>query len=162
MAGLWDRLRRRAEPEAGPGILVVDDDPGVRTFLKVLLEQEGLGPFYEAPDGEVAIKLAYKKRPRLLILDYHMPKANGEAVARSVKLFSPGARIILFSSIIDEPVDWADAFVAKDDVDRLPAVLRTQSLLLIAWDRRGSSRTREPQNEIRIDRRRHASTRQGP
>ena len=160
VARLLDRLRRREEPEAAPGILVVDDDPGVRTFLKVLLEQEGLGPIYEAPDGEIAIKLAYKKRPQLLILDYHMPKANGEAVARSVKLFSPAARIILFSSVVDEPVDWAHAFVAKEDVNRLPEVLRTQSLLLIGWDRRRSPRTDEPQSEkIHIERRRNASTR---
>lgn len=144
--GWLDRFRRRTEPEAGPGILVVDDDPEVRNFVKTLLEQEDLGPVFEAPDGEAAIELAYEKRPQLLILDYQMPKANGEAVARSVKMFSPGARIILFSSVIREPVEWAHAYVAKEDANRLPNVLRTQSLLLIAWDRRRRPRV-EPQGE---------------
>ena len=115
--------------------MVVDDDPEVRHFVKTLLEQEGLGPVYQAPDGEAAIELANEKRPQLLILDYRMPKANGEAVARSVKVFAPDARIILFSAVIHEPVEWAHAYVAKEDASRLPNVLRTQSRLLIALDR---------------------------
>lgn len=149
MAGWLDRFRPVAEPKAtGPTILVVDDDADVRTFVKILLEQEEVGPVYEAADGEAAIELAYEKRPQLLVLDYMMPKANGEAVARSVKMFSPGARIILFSAAIHDEVPWADAFVAKEDVRRLPEVLRTQSLLLIAWDRRRARRDRAASEKV--------------
>ncbi|MEA2453250.1 MAG: two-component system, response regulator PdtaR [Actinomycetota bacterium] len=130
MAGWFERFTGTKEV-TGPGLLVVDDDPDLRRFVRTLLEQDELGTVYEAPDGETAIEISYDKNPLLIILDYHMPRMNGQAVARILRLMTPGARIILLSAVLHEEVEWADAFVDKSDIDRLPDVVRTQSLLLI-------------------------------
>jgi two-component system, LytTR family, response regulator len=58
--------------------LIVDDERLSRQALRVLLardrEIEIVG---EAADGEAALNLIHKLRPRLLFLDVHMPMLNG-------------------------------------------------------------------------------------
>ena len=60
-----------------PGaILVVDDDPVLRSALALILEGEG-HEVIEAADGPSAIEAAHKRRPDLLLVDYVMVGMNG-------------------------------------------------------------------------------------
>lgn len=59
-----------------PLILVVDDDPQIRTMVSEILEAEGFQTV-TADDGERAIELAVERRPALMILDIMMPKMDG-------------------------------------------------------------------------------------
>ncbi len=57
-------------------ILVIDDEPDVRTFLSGILKAEG----YEvilAGDGEEGIATAKRQRPDLVSLDLAMPAQTG-------------------------------------------------------------------------------------
>lgn len=100
-------------------VLVVDDDASVRMALKTMFEAEGYTDVYDAPDGETAIEIVYKQRPRLIILDYDMPRMNGEAVARCIRLFSPDSRVVLFTGVLQEAPAWADAYFQKPDLEQL-------------------------------------------
>ncbi len=100
-------------------VLVVDDDPSVRLALKTMFEAEAVGNVYEAPDGETAIEVAYRHTPRLVILDYDMPRMDGEAVARCIRLLAPQAKIVLFTGVLKEAPIWADAYVQKPDLEKL-------------------------------------------
>ncbi|MFQ5800165.1 MAG: PleD family two-component system response regulator [Candidatus Hydrothermarchaeales archaeon] len=66
-------------------ILVVDDDPGVRTLVRKILEDEG----YEAVESEGGLdcltKLRMGERPDLILLDVMMPKMDGWEVSRRIK-----------------------------------------------------------------------------
>lgn len=112
--------------EKKPGLLIVDDDAGVRTFVKALLADMDLGPVFEAPDGESAIEISYEHNPKIVILDYEMPRMNGQAVARVLRLISPGARIVLLTAVLNEIPEWPDAYLQKSDIDSLPEIVQDQ------------------------------------
>jgi two-component system OmpR family response regulator len=64
------------------GVLVVDDDPDLRTFMTAALEDSG----YEvrtAADGRIALKLLRDWRPDLILLDLMMPGVDGWAFRRT-------------------------------------------------------------------------------
>ena len=60
-------------------ILVVDDDPDIRTMLCRILEHEG-HRVAAAASGEEALRLARQNRPSLVLLDDVMPGMDGEMV----------------------------------------------------------------------------------
>lgn len=65
-------------------ILVVDDEPNVRSFLNTLLAEEG----YEvilASDGKEAMELVATESPEAILLDINMPGINGLEVCKKLK-----------------------------------------------------------------------------
>ena len=57
-------------------ILVIDDSPGIRTFLNVSFGEEG-ARIHEAPNADMAIALFKSIRPDLVILDLGLPDRDG-------------------------------------------------------------------------------------
>ena len=69
---------------AGRRILVVDDEPDVRTFLTAVLEDHGATVF-AAADGDEGLALAHKERPDLITLDLSMPGKDGGKVYAAIR-----------------------------------------------------------------------------
>jgi CheY-like chemotaxis protein len=66
-------------------IMVVDDEPDIRTIIRKVLENEG-HEVTEAEDGEMCLKLLSEyESPDILFLDVMMPGMDGWDVARKVK-----------------------------------------------------------------------------
>ena len=65
-------------------ILVVDDEPTIRSMVKELLTAAG---YYvlSAPDGPLALDLVHKLRPDLIVLDIMMPGMTGLDVVREIR-----------------------------------------------------------------------------
>ena len=57
-------------------ILVIDDEPSIRTLLKEILEEEGY-KVSVAKDAETARVNRQKERPDLSLLDLWLPDADG-------------------------------------------------------------------------------------
>ena len=77
-------LRRVPESKPGIGILVVDDDPTIRTSLVALLQDEGYATL-QAGDGEEALDILRNVRtPLVVLLDWMMPNLDGIALLHSV------------------------------------------------------------------------------
>src|SRR5690349_9752213 len=68
------------EPRVRPLVLVVDDEPSIRTLCRVNLQLAGLG-VVEAADGREALALVEQERPDLVLLDVMMPDVDGWEVA---------------------------------------------------------------------------------
>jgi signal transduction histidine kinase len=75
-------------------ILVVDDQPETLESLRTLLDREGHDVLV-AESGEVALELFKRHDVHLLLVDYFMPRMNGEQVVRAVRHFDPYVQIIL-------------------------------------------------------------------
>jgi DNA-binding response OmpR family regulator len=77
-----------------PSILVADDEPAIRKFVRANLEARE----YETilvPDGAEALAAIEKEMPDLLILDLMMPKMDGFEVCRRLREWSQIPIIIL-------------------------------------------------------------------
>jgi len=78
-------------------ILIVDDNPGIRSLLKELLTSKGYR-VEVAQNGEEAIEKFHQCGPSAVLLDSMMPGMNGLMVAEKLKSSSPKLPIIMISS----------------------------------------------------------------
>jgi DNA-binding NarL/FixJ family response regulator len=77
-------------------IMVVDDNPAVRRYLRGVLEQQdGWKVCDEARNGQEAVERFTQIRPDVLILDFQMPDLNGLDAARVIGKVSPETPILL-------------------------------------------------------------------
>jgi CheY-like chemotaxis protein len=83
------RAREEANPQdaAPPGegvILIVEDNRTNALILRTMLQKSG----YEAvvaTDGAEGVEMAERLRPRLVLLDLHMPRLDGFAAAAEIR-----------------------------------------------------------------------------
>ena len=74
-----------SEPAAN--ILVVDDEPQIRRFLRLALETHGYS-VVEASTAEMALRAAVTKRPDLVVLDLGLPDREGFDVLAAIREWS--------------------------------------------------------------------------
>lgn len=73
--------------EAAARVLVVDDEPQIRKFLRLGLEGHGYEVF-EAATGEAALRLAVAQPPELVVLDLGLPDRDGFEVLSALREWS--------------------------------------------------------------------------
>jgi DNA-binding response OmpR family regulator len=79
---------------AGPTILVVDDDADIRVLLRELLVSAGYD-VDEAADGRTALRRLYESPPALVLLDVTMPDMDGYQTLERVRDLSDLPVILL-------------------------------------------------------------------
>jgi len=81
-------------------VLVVDDDPDVRSFVITVLDENHYIPLV-ARDGVEAFEMIEKESPDLLILDVLMPRGSGIRLYHKLKTTEKYKRIpiIMFTGI---------------------------------------------------------------
>jgi two-component system phosphate regulon response regulator PhoB len=65
-------------------VLIVDDDPDIRTLYRLVLHQEGL-EVIEAESGQQALDIIQAEVPALVLLDIMMPDMDGYEVCRRLR-----------------------------------------------------------------------------
>jgi len=80
--------------ETGARVLVVDDEPAIRRFLRVSLSAHGYAVF-EADGGQSALSAITAERPDLIILDLGLPDLDGIQVTRLLREWTRIPIIIL-------------------------------------------------------------------
>jgi CheY-like chemotaxis protein len=76
--------RRLRKPMRAPRVLLIDDDPAIRTICSVNLRALGI-EVIEAADGAQGLELARRERPDLVLLDVSMPGLDGFEVGELVR-----------------------------------------------------------------------------
>ena len=71
-------------------ILIVEDDPQIRRFLRPTLKAEGYS-YFEALTASDGIQQASSRRPDLILLDLGLPDRDGLDVIRQVRGLEPDA-----------------------------------------------------------------------
>ncbi len=77
-------------------ILVVDDEPSLRSFFTKVLQGIGYDALV-APDGETALNICRKERIDTIFLDYSMPGINGIETLQEIKKINPEVPVIMMS-----------------------------------------------------------------
>jgi CheY-like chemotaxis protein len=138
-------------------VLIAEDDPLLRTSLRLLLEQQGYR-CAEAANGRQAVDLALARPPQCLMLDLTMPELDGWAVARRLRADPRTARVHIncltglsdadafeqarragCEMVLAKPVDAPRLLGAiRRQVERTPAALvsgltKTQAEELLDW-----------------------------
>lgn len=93
-------------------ILVVDDEPAVRRFLRASLSSHG-HEVLEAATGQEALSAVLARRPDLIILDLGLPDIDGVQVTRRLREWSQIPIIIL--SVREHETDKVAALDAGAD-----------------------------------------------
>jgi two-component system, chemotaxis family, chemotaxis protein CheY len=79
--------------------LIVDDEPHVRTFLRLLLKEVGIETTWEARDGAQALGMVALHKPELVLLDLNLPVMGGLEVLEQLQHLQPGTPVIVVSSL---------------------------------------------------------------
>jgi len=87
----------------GPLVLIVDDDPGLRGFVRASLELEGYA-VREAGSADEGLSAIDEEPPDLILLDVMMPKVDGwEMLRRLQERHGVGSiPVLMFSGKVDE------------------------------------------------------------
>ena len=110
-------------------VLVVDDDPSVRSLLARTLEKEGYRVI-SAANGVEALALAREHRPQAITLDVMMPKLDGWGALKQLKADAELREIpVIMVTVLNErgmaiPLGAADFVTKPVDRQRLTAILR--------------------------------------
>lgn len=78
-------------------ILVVDDEPGMREFLEIMLQKEGYD-VETASDGSEAVDLIKQNEYDLAVVDIQMPVLNGIGVLKEIKSFGIDTTVIMITA----------------------------------------------------------------
>ncbi len=86
---------------ARPLVLIADDEPDIRRFLRMQLEDVDV---IEASDGAEALELVRLRRPQLALLDHMMPEMDGVEVCRRIREnhTTRGVAVIILTARADE------------------------------------------------------------
>jgi len=113
-------------------VLVVEDDPSIRSLIVDILRETGHDPI-EARDGEDAVRLARSERPDVVLMDLMIPLLDGAAAIRLLKndpttCSIPTVAMSASSGLLRGDELLADAVLPKPfDLDMLLALVSGDS-----------------------------------
>lgn len=136
-------------------ILIVDDEPLIRYFLRDALQKKNYET-YLAEDGEEAIQLLHKETFDLIFTDVKMPRKDGIEVLKAAKKEQPSAPVIVMTAYgsIENAVDaikkGAFHYLIKPfSLETLEALLeRAQEHLSLVKENRYLKASTQKQNQV--------------
>jgi DNA-binding response OmpR family regulator len=128
-----DAVTSPPQEGSGPMVLICEDDPALREFLRVALD--GNFRFAETGNGFEVVDLARAIRPDIVLLDVMLPGQSGLEALRVIRADEQlrGTRVIVmtaFSDVRESDVEAAggDRFLTKP-FDPLELVQAVEELL---------------------------------
>jgi two-component system alkaline phosphatase synthesis response regulator PhoP len=131
-------------------VLVVDDEEPILELLKYNLEKQG----YEvktATDGQIAVDVAKKFHPDLVLLDIMMPKMDGVEACRQIRALPElqNTFIVFLTARSEEYSEVAAFDIGADDYITKPIKPRALMSRITALFRR-ESKKKNSNNQIKV------------
>jgi len=77
-------------------VLVIDDEPGIRSLLDTLLRRKGYAVVL-ADGGRKGLELFRRERPDVIVLDLKMPEMDGVTVLQQIRSLNPDQPVIILT-----------------------------------------------------------------
>ena len=90
-------------------IVIIEDDPGIRTVLRLALKGAGYACVHEATRGDDGLMLVLHELPSLVLLDLMLPGLDGLSVCREIRHTE---------SVAATPIIMLTAKSTEDDIVR--------------------------------------------
>jgi excisionase family DNA binding protein len=90
-----------ARDRVGPSVLLVDDDPRLREYMRINLELEGYSVMEAGSAEEGMAALDGELTPQLILLDVMMPGTNGWEMLQRIQERHGSIPVIMFSGQVD-------------------------------------------------------------
>jgi DNA-binding response OmpR family regulator len=123
-------------------ILVVDDEPKIVKLARDYLEKDGFRVI-SAGDGKLALAMARRERPDLIVLDLMLPSMDGWEVCRSLRR-ETDLPIIMLTARAEESDQLVGLELGADDYITKPFSPRTLVARARALLRRAQGRLKAP------------------
>lgn len=85
-------------------VLVVDDQPGVRFLLDLVIQDAG-HRVHTAHNGLEAVDMVRRLRPDLVFMDVRMPLLGGLEALEQIRKFAPQTKVIIMSAYGSDDVE---------------------------------------------------------
>lgn len=119
--------------------LIVDDEPHLRMYLKLILKQIGFRTFFEAKNGQEGIDLYKLRKPDLVLLDVNMPVKEGMDALEEIMEFDADAVVIMASSVasrqaVERSVELGASYYLRKDTPKEEIVKQLNILIDDIWE----------------------------
>src|ERR1700674_1983278 len=82
-------------------LLIVDDDPAIRTSLSEALADDGMTEVFVAEDADAALAMMERVKPEVVLSDVRMPRMDGLSFLRLLRERAPSVDVILMTAYDD-------------------------------------------------------------
>lgn len=118
--------------------LIVDDEPHLRMYLKLLLKQIGFRTFSEAKNGQEGVDLYKARRPDLVLLDVNMPVKEGLEALEEIIDFDGNAVVVMASSVasrqaVERSVELGASYYIRKDTPKEEITEQLNALIDDIW-----------------------------
>lgn len=83
----------------GLRVLIVDDEPHVRVYLRMMVRKLGVQTTWEAGCGDAALELYQQHQPDVVLLDVNLPYVPGTEILRRLLALDQDAAVIVVTSV---------------------------------------------------------------
>ena len=92
-------------------ILIVDDEPEIRTLIAEILAQDGF-EIQQAGSAAEAVRILHVFAPSLLITDYSLRDADGDKLVKKAKAVLPNIKCLMITGWRELPSHFANSSLA--------------------------------------------------
>ena len=80
-------------------VLIVDDEPHIRTFLRLIVGELGAVEIREAADSPNALLMYRQFEPDLVLLDVNLPGEDGLAILGKLHAINANVRVVMLTAV---------------------------------------------------------------
>ena len=122
-----------------PTALIVDDEPHVRTYLKLVLKQIGIGAPLEAANGQEAVDIYKEKAPGIVLLDVNMPVKEGLEALKEIMEYDEDAIVVMTTSVasrqaVESSIEHGASHYIRKDTPKEEIAATLRELVEDVWE----------------------------
>ncbi|MGJ8654022.1 MAG: response regulator transcription factor [Opitutaceae bacterium] len=119
--------------------LIVDDEPHLRMYVKLILKQLGFTKFYEAKNGVEGVQMFQHWNPDIVMMDVNMPVKEGMEALEEIIAIDDQAVVVMTTSVasrqaVERSVELGASHYIRKDTPKEEVINILQRLIDDIWE----------------------------